>query len=88
VQRNCAVCHAVGTRGESRNHEAPPFRELHTRYPVEMLAEALAEGILTGHPAMPQFTFPPGEIEDIIVYLKSIQTQRTGTSPSPAPLPG
>ena len=75
VQRNCAVCHAVGTRGASPNHEAPLFRELHTRYPVEMLAEALAEGILTGHPAMPQFEFPPRQIDDIIAYLRSIQTR-------------
>jgi mono/diheme cytochrome c family protein len=84
VQQNCAVCHAVGVRGESRNREAPPFRELHQRYPVEMLAEALAEGILSGHPAMPQFTFPPREIEDIIAYLQSVQTQKAGALRSPA----
>jgi mono/diheme cytochrome c family protein len=81
VQQNCAVCHAVGVRGESRNREAPPFRELHQRYPVEMLAEALAEGILSGHPAMPQFTFPPHEVEDIIAYLQSIQTRKNGALP-------
>jgi cytochrome c len=75
VQRNCSVCHAVGTQGSSHNPEAPLFRELHTRYPVEMLAEALAEGILTAHPAMPQFVFTPPEINDIIAYLKSIQTR-------------
>ena len=39
---------------------APPFRLLPQRYPVEHLAEALAEGIVTGHPAMPQFKFHPG----------------------------
>jgi len=75
VERNCSVCHAVGARGASRNPEAPPFRELHTRYPVETLAEALAEGILVGHPAMPQFKFQPREIEDIITYLKRVQTR-------------
>jgi cytochrome c len=75
VQRNCAICHAVGPRGRSTNREAPPFRDLHARYPVEMLAEALAEGILTGHPAMPQFVFPARDIDDIIAYLQSIQTR-------------
>ena len=75
VQRHCAACHAVGPRGNSTNREAPPFRELHTRYPVDTLAEALAEGILTGHTAMPQFVFPPRDIEDIIAYLQSIQTR-------------
>ncbi len=83
VQRNCATCHAVGTRGSSPNREAPPFRELHTRYPVEMLAEALAEGILTGHPAMPQFVFPPRDIDDILAYLQSIQTRGNAAAGAP-----
>jgi mono/diheme cytochrome c family protein len=76
VQRNCAVCHAVGTTGESRYKGAPPFRELHDRYPMAMLAEALAEGMLTGHPAMPVFKFSPRQIDDIIAYLNSVQTPR------------
>lgn len=84
VQRNCAVCHAIGVQGASHNPEAPPFRELHTRYPVEMLAEALAEGILSGHPAMPQFVFPPHDIDDIIAYLKSIQTRGEARIVGPA----
>ena len=75
VTRNCAMCHAVGATGKSHNSEAPLFRELHQRYPVEMLAEALAEGILTGHPAMPEFRFTPSETDDIIDYLESIQTR-------------
>ena len=76
VQRNCAVCHATGPMGDSPIPEAPRFRELHKRYPVENLAEALAEGILTGHPMMPQFRFTPTEVSDIIAYLESIQTAR------------
>ena len=40
------------------------------------MAEALAEGILTGHPAMPEFRFEPTQINDIILYLKSIQTRQ------------
>ena len=79
VQRNCAFCHAVGARGDSPNAKAPRFRELHNRYPVEMLAEALAEGMLTGHPEMPEFRFTPREIDDIIAYLKSIQTRGTAS---------
>ena len=79
VQRNCAFCHAVGARGDSPNAKAPRFRELHNRYPVEMLAEALAEGMLTGHPEMPEFRFNPREIDDIIAYLKSIQTRGTAS---------
>jgi mono/diheme cytochrome c family protein len=50
VQVHCAGCHAIGRVGESPLPIAPPFRTLHERYPVESLAEALAEGITTGTP--------------------------------------
>lgn len=75
VRRNCGMCHAIGERGDSPNKQAPRFRELGRRYPIDDLAEALAEGILTGHPAMPQFRFSPAEVDDIIAYLKSIQVR-------------
>ena len=54
------------------NH-APPFRSLHLRYPVETLAEAFAEGITTGHPSMPEFRLDPGQINDVISYLKTLE---------------
>ncbi len=73
VRRNCAMCHAIGDVGASPNREAPPFRQLGRRYPLENLEEALSEGILTGHPAMPEYRFAPDEIRDLITYLKSIQ---------------
>jgi mono/diheme cytochrome c family protein len=58
--------------------EAPPFRTLSERYPVTALEEAFAEGILVGHPAMPEFRFEPHEIDAIIAYLQSVQTRRGG----------
>ena len=73
LTRNCARCHATGTAGLSPHPEAPPFRTLSRRYPVEGLAEALAEGLFVGHPDMPQFTFEPQDVGAIIAYLKSIQ---------------
>ena len=73
LTRNCARCHATGTAGLSPHTEAPPFRTLSRRYPVEGLAEALAEGLFVGHPDMPQFTFEPQDVGAIIAYLKSIQ---------------
>jgi mono/diheme cytochrome c family protein len=76
VERSCAMCHAVGPTGDSPNAAAPPFRELHKRYPVENLAEALAEGIVTGHPMMPEFKLSPRQIDDLIAYLKSLQTRQ------------
>ena len=43
------------------------------RYPVESLEEALGEGILSGHPDMPEFRFPANDVGAIVAYLKSIQ---------------
>jgi cytochrome c len=70
---NCARCHAVGRGGASAHPEAPPFRTLSRKFKIEGLAEALAEGIFTGHPDMPEFVFEPDEVGAIIDYLKSIQ---------------
>ena len=73
VRANCSRCHAVGKAGDSPLPIAPPFRTLHERYPVEDLQEPLAEGIVTGHPTMPEFRFDPGQVGDIIAYLKSLE---------------
>jgi hypothetical protein len=43
------------------------------RYPIDSLEEALAEGMLSGHPDMPEFSFDADEVGAIIAYLKSIQ---------------
>lgn len=73
VQTHCARCHAVGRTDESPLAEAPRFRDLHTRYPVTDLAEALAEGIQTGDPSMPEFQLDPGQVEDVVQYLSSLE---------------
>lgn len=73
AQANCARCHAIGRSGESPLPKAPPFRTLHERYPVEDLEESLAEGIRTGHPAMPEFALDKNQIRDLISYLKSLE---------------
>ena len=72
VAANCTQCHAVDKVSPSPLGIAPPFRTLHTKYPVENLAEALAEG-MTGHPTMPQFKLDPGQIGDVIAYLKTLE---------------
>jgi cytochrome c len=73
ARTDCARCHAVERTGASPLRIAPPFRELHTRYPVENLGEARAEGIRTGHPSMPEFRFDPDEAAALIAYLKSLE---------------
>ena len=52
---------------------APPFRTLHKHYPIETLAESLAEGIQTGHPTMPMFQLEPDQINDFLSYLKTLE---------------
>ena len=70
---NCGTCHSVDRVTESPLSIAPPFRTLHTRYPIESLAEALAEGITTGHPTMPEFQLDPDQINDLLAYMKSLE---------------
>jgi mono/diheme cytochrome c family protein len=73
LSQKCAMCHAIGRSGRSPHAVAPPFRTLSRRYPLEALEEALGEGLMTGHPDMPEFVFQPHEIGAIIAYLRSIQ---------------
>jgi cytochrome c len=70
---HCARCHSIDRVTASPLAIAPPFRTLHKKYPVENLEEALAEGISTGHPTMPEFRFDPGQISDFISFLKTLE---------------
>lgn len=70
---NCARCHSIDRVTESPLKIAPPFRTLHERYRIETLAEALAEGIVTGHPTMPQFQLEPDQINDFLRFLKTLE---------------
>lgn len=78
LEKNCARCHAIGETGDSPHAQAPPFRVVVKRYPVEDLEESLAEGIMSGHPDMPEFTFAPGEIGSIIAYLNDLKDKTAG----------
>lgn len=73
AKTHCAECHAIGPYGDSPLAIAPPFRTLHERYALEELEEAFAEGIVTGHPTMPQFQLDPAHTNDLIAYLKTLQ---------------
>jgi cytochrome c len=72
VANKCGGCHAVGRFGESRNSRAPALRTLHERYPIDSLAEALAEGTITASDE-PEFNFSGREVGAIISYIKMIQ---------------
>ena len=76
VDVRCGGCHAIGRADASQHEGAPPLRDIPSRYPVETLEEALAEGIMVGHDAvMPTFELPQDEIADILAYLRSLDTR-------------
>jgi len=72
VRLKCAGCHAVEAAGDSPMKAAPPFREMGRTYPVRDLQEALAEGLVTAHPAMPQIELEASEVANVIAYLESV----------------
>ena len=72
MSTNCARCHSIDKVSPSPLAIAPRFRDLHKRYRVEDLAESLAEGIVTGHPTMPEFRFDADQVSDFITFLKSL----------------
>jgi cytochrome c len=73
ARTHCARCHSIDRVTPSPLAIAPPFRILHKKYPVENLEEAMAEGISTGHPTMPEFRFDVDQIADFVAFLKSLE---------------
>jgi len=77
AQRNCGMCHSLADKGPSPSAKAPPFRDLYKRMDVEALGEGLTQGILTQHPAMPEFRFQPNELVALVRYLRTMQALQT-----------
>lgn len=73
ARQACARCHAVGRRGASPRPEAPPFRTLARRFPVDDLADILVEGVDRRHSAMPEFRLDPPNAADLTMYLKTLR---------------
>jgi cytochrome c len=61
VNRDCSR-HATARTGQSPHPQAPALRTLSKRYRIESLEEAFGEGINSGHPDMPEFTFASIEV--------------------------
>lgn len=69
----CGTCHAVARDTQSPMRNAPPFSYLGRNYPISSLAEALAEGMITGHDDMPEWELEPAEIRGLLGYIQSVQ---------------
>jgi hypothetical protein len=63
--------HRSGNPKPTQNRAAVPNPA--SAHPVETLGEALAEGIVTGHPTMPEFQLDPDQIHDLLSYLKTLE---------------
>jgi len=74
VDHNCARCHATEAKGESTHAEAPPFRELLKRYPIDALEEGFIDRIYSNHPDMPVFKVDREQLDAILHYIASIQS--------------
>ena len=72
----CASCHATGATGDSPLPDATPLRASAHRYPLNQLEEAFAEGLVTTHPAMPEYVFRASEIDDLIAYLETLKAEQ------------
>jgi cytochrome c len=71
--QNCSRCHATGRSGVSSNPQAPTFRRVVRKYKLDDLEEGFAEGIVTGHNSMPEFTLTPREIDDLLAYMRRLK---------------
>ncbi|MBB4003563.1 MAG: cytochrome c [Aurantimonas endophytica] len=72
VVANCSGCHEVGLDGDSPNPQAPPFRTLSERFPIDALEETFIGTIDTGHPGMPVFKASQDQIDDVIAYIAAV----------------
>lgn len=86
AQRSCGGCHAVAD-GPSPLADAPPFRDLHRRYPAGGLKQLLDEGMLPstrpleegsrpGHPRMPEAKLDLDEVAALTAYLRGLEPGR------------
>lgn len=76
AEKLCARCHAIERGKVSRHPRAPSFMEIANRYSVWGLQEALAEGIVVGHPDMPKFVLNPEEINPLLTYMDGLKSQK------------
>lgn len=73
VVENCARCHATEAEGKSAHAEAPMFRTLLKRYPIDALEEGFVDEIYSMHPDMPVFKVTQEQLDAILYYIESIQ---------------
>lgn len=70
--QKCANCHAIA-RTDKRPHAIVlPFRDFHTRYPIDMLTDALKTGVIEGHDEMPMFELKGDDMVALLSYIDAL----------------
>lgn len=72
AEANCARCHSIEKTGASPFTAAPPFRIIARLYKATDLEEAFVEGIVVGHPAMPEFQMTGEEAAALAAFIDSL----------------
>lgn len=75
AKKNCAVCHAIGQRGDSPVKGAPRFRDIHARHPILALRQPISRAIATPHDRMPKLPLSNTDIDLMITYINSLRSK-------------
>ena len=71
AEAKCARCHAIGIDDERPHDIVTPFRDFHTRFPIDMLVDAQATGAISGHDEMPMFELSQSDVNALLTYIDS-----------------
>lgn len=74
----CALCHAIGRDDERPHAIVIPFRDLHTRFPIDMLQQAMESLVIAGHDEMPMFELPRDDMRALLAYIDSLAPGKPG----------
>ena len=72
AELNCSTCHNIDKTGDSPFEAAPPFRTIPQKYDPRELEEAFVEGIVVGHPAMPEWEMTSEQASALSAFIASL----------------
>jgi mono/diheme cytochrome c family protein len=81
AQDRCAACHSVALEARSPNHDAPLFRVLSRLYSARDIETKLTAISEHGHFEMPALALREDEIEDVALYIQSLDGGESGAPP-------
>ena len=74
----CAHCHAISHDDIPPHPIVIPFRQLYTRFPIQMLVEARERGVIAGHDEMPMFALAAYDVRALLAYIDSLEPSAPG----------